>query len=54
MKGSDFAFNYVRILYCKCRKINPNCCGLYIYSPDWINNKKATISHINKKYNKCF
>ena len=24
MKGSDFVFNYVHLLYNKCHKINPN------------------------------
>ena len=28
--------------------------GIIIDSPDWIKNKKATISPINKKDNKCF
>ena len=54
MKGSEFAFNYVHLLYCKCHKINPNCGGSYINSPDWIENQKATINPINKKDNKCF
>ena len=31
-----------------------NHCGSYIHSPDWMKNKKATISPINKKDNKCF
>ena len=31
-----------------------NCGGSYIYSPDWIKNKRATINPINKKNNKCF
>ena len=31
-----------------------NHCGSYIHSPDWIKNRKATISPINKKDNKCF
>ena len=42
MKGSDFAFDYVHLLYYKCHKINPNPSGSYIDSPDWIkksNNK---------------
>ena len=50
-KGSD---DYVQLLYYKCHKINPNCGGSYIDSPDWIKNKKATINHNNKKDNKCF
>ena len=30
MKGSEFVFDYVHLLYCICHKINPNCCGSYI------------------------
>ena len=26
-KGSEFAFNYVHLLYLKCHEINPNCGG---------------------------
>ena len=55
MKGSEFVFDYVHLLYYKChKKINPNCDGSYIDSPDWIKNKRATINPINKKENKCF
>ena len=54
MKGSEFIFNCVQLLYYKCYKINPNCDGSYIDSPDWINTKKAIINPINKKDNKCF
>ena len=54
MKGNDFAFNYVHLLYYKCHKINPHCGGSYINSPDWIKNRKVTINLINKKDNKCF
>ena len=54
MKGSEFAFDYVHLLYYKCHKINPNHGGPYIDSVDWIKNKKATINPINKKDNKCF
>ena len=32
MKGSEFVFNYVHLLYYKCHKINPNCDGSYIVS----------------------
>ena len=34
MKGSEFVFNYVHLLYYKCHKINRNCSGSYIDSPD--------------------
>ena len=61
IKGSEFAFNYVNLLYYKCNyvnllyykcnKINPNLVGSYIDSRNWIKNKKATINHIQKKIN---
>ena len=53
MKGSEFVFDYVHLLYYKCHEINLNRGRLYIDSPDWIKNKKATIHPINKK-DKCF
>ena len=49
MKCSEFVFDYVQLLYYKCHKINLNQGGLYVDSPDWIKNKKATINSINKK-----
>ena len=49
MKGSKFFFSYVHLFY---YKINLNCGGSYVHSPDWIKNKKTTINPINKKYNK--
>ena len=57
--SSIIVFNYefvfdVQLLYYKCHKINRNHEGSYVDSPDWIKNKKATKSSINKKYNKCF
>ena len=33
MKGSEFVFDYVHLLYYKCHKINPNRRGLYKDSP---------------------
>ena len=54
MRGSEFVFDYVHLLYYKCHKINLNRGGSYIDSPDWIRSKKATINPINKKDNKCF
>ena len=36
MKGSEFVFDYVHLLYYKCHKIDPNHGGSYIDSPDWI------------------
>ena len=47
MKGSEFVLSM-------SLDINPNRGGSYIGSPNWIKNKKVTISPINKKDNKCF
>ena len=54
MKGSEFAFDYVHLMYHKCHKINPNRGGSYIDSIDWIKNKKTAINSINIKHHKCF
>ena len=53
MLGSEFFFDYVHLLYCKCHETNSNCGRSYI-SSDWIKNKQVTINHISKKDNKCF
>ena len=42
MRGSDFIFDSVQLLYYKCNKINFKHDGPYIDSPDWI--KKAAIN----------
>ena len=49
MKVSDFVFDYVHLLYHKRHNINLNRGGLYIYSPDWLKNKKAKKNLIHKK-----
>ena len=54
MRGIDFIFNCVHLLYYPGHKVNPNHGGSYIDYPDWIKGKKATINLINKKSNKCF
>ena len=54
MKGSEFAFNYVQLLYYKCHEINLNRDGSYIDSRDWIKIKKTTINSINEANNKWF
>ena len=54
IKGSEFAFDHIHLLYYKCHKIIPNRGGSYTDSPDWIKNKKAAINPIDKKDNKCF
>ena len=54
MKGSDFVFDYVQLVYYKCDKINLNRGGYYIDFPNWTKNKKATTNPIKKKDNNCF
>ena len=54
MKETDFVFDYVQLWYYKCYKINPNCGGSYVDSPDWIKTKKTAINPIIKKDSKCF
>ena len=54
MRGSEFVFDYVQLLYYKCHKINFNHGESFINSPYWIKNKKTTINPINKKDNKSF
>ena len=40
MKGSDFIFDYVYLLYYICHKINIKRAGSYIDSPDSIKKEK--------------
>ena len=53
MRGSDFIFDSVQLLYYKCHKINFRRGGSYTNSRDWIKNNKATINPKNKD-DKCF
>ena len=50
----EFVFDYVYSIYYKCHKINLDCDGSNVDSPDMIKRKKAIINPINKKENKCF
>ena len=52
MKGSEFVFDYVQLLYYKYHEINLNRSASHIDSPDWIKNRKTAINLINKKDNK--
>ena len=54
MKGSDFIFDCVYLLYSKCHNVNLKRDGSNIDSSDWLKNKNATINSIYKKDNKCF
>ena len=53
MKGSDFIFDSVQLMYYKCPKVNFKRSGSYIDAPDWIKKKKATITQKNTD-DKCF
>ena len=54
MKGTEFVFDYVQLIYYKYHKENPNRGGSYVDSPHQIKNKNETINPINKKDNKFF
>ena len=53
MRGSEFVFDSVDLLYYELHKINLNRSGSDIHSPKWLKNKKATINPKNND-GKCF
>ena len=53
MKGSNFILDSVQLMYYKCHKVSFIRGDLYIDSPDWIKNKKATIDPKNTDDDKC-
>ena len=53
IRGSEFVFESVDLLYYSLHKISLNRGGSCIDSPDWIKHKKATINPKSKD-NKCF
>ena len=49
MKCIDFLFDCDNLLYCKCHKINLNCCRSYVDSLDSMKNiKRLTINPVNE------
>ena len=54
MRRSEFIFDGINLLHYDLNKISLNRGGSYTKSPDWIENKKATINPQNKKDDKCF
>ena len=52
MRGSDFIFDSVQLMYYKCHKVKFKRGGLYIDSPDCIKKKKAIINQKNED-DKC-
>ena len=53
MRGNDFIFDSVQLMYYKCHKVNFIRDGSYIDSSDWIKKKKPTINPKNTD-DKCF
>ena len=53
MRGSDFEFDGVNLLYYDFNKISLNRCGSYIEPANWVKDKKSTINPKNDDY-KCF
>ena len=59
MKGGEFVFDCVHLLFYKCHKINPNPGRSYIESPDWINNKRRNnkfhqLTNITNAFNTLY
>ena len=53
MKGSDFIFDSVQLMYYNCHIVNFKRSGSHIDPPNWLRNKKATINPKNED-NKYF
>ena len=53
MKGSDFIFDSVQLMYYKCHKVNFKRGSSYIDSPEWMKKKKIKINPKNTD-DKCF
>ena len=53
MRGSDFEFDGVNVLYYDFNKTSINRGGSYIDSPKWLKDKKSTINPKNNDH-KCF
>ena len=54
MKGLEFVYDYVHLLYYKYQKLNLDHDGSYTDSPNLMKNKKATINLIYKKDKNAF
>ena len=53
MRGSEFVFDSIDLLYYHLQKIGLKKGGSYIDSPEWLKNRKATINPKNNDHN-CF
>ena len=54
IKGSQFVFEYVHLMYYKCHKVNSNGGGSYIDSPDWIKKQKSNDKAHQQKTQQMF
>ena len=54
MRGNEFVYDSVDILYYNLNKVSLSRGGSYINSTKWLKNKKATINPKNDKEDKCF
>ena len=54
MRGSEFVFDYVKSLNYIFHKVDLKRSGSYIETPEWLENKGATINCQNDDDNKCF
>ena len=54
MRGSEFVYDTVDVLYYNLNKVSLSRGGSYIEFPKWLKNKGATINPQNKKDYKCF
>ena len=53
IKGSDFVFESVELMDYKLHRVRLRRGRLYIKSPKWLANKKATINPKNKNDDEC-
>ena len=54
MRGSEFVYDSVVVLYYSLNKVSLSRGGSHIDSPKWVKNKRATINPQNKKGDRCF
>ena len=54
MRGSEFVFGSVDLLYYHLQRISLKKGESYVESPKWLKDKGATINPKNKNNNKCF
>ena len=54
MRGSEFVYDSVDVLYYNLNKVSLSRGRSYIDFPKWVKNKMATINPQNKKDDRCF